>query len=296
MVEFFPGIYPWNAAVHIALSMGAVLSELETRWAPLKAYETAGDPGAATAWQNVWRTAADHVAELGERDVANGNDRTAGKKLLRAAMYYLMAERMMRTGTGERAGIYRLGLATFKRGMTLMRERVEFVEVPYGAASLPALFVHARTAPLDGAPGPCIVYLDGFDVNKELLYYGNAVAELIERGISVLILDHPGVGESLRLRNLHAIPRWSAPGTGGVRLCCDARGCRYDARRHHGYQPRRLLRSAFGCVRETLRLLRCVGRLDALQRAHRARAAARFRSRRRHGYARTRPLGVRRGG
>jgi fermentation-respiration switch protein FrsA (DUF1100 family) len=213
MFEFFPGIYPWNAAVHIALSMGGVLSELETRWAPLMTYRTAGDPGAATAWQNVWRTAADHVRELGERDAAAGNGRTAGKKLLRASMYYLMAERMMRTGMPERPEIFQLGLAAFKRAIGLMRERVEFIEVPYGATSLPALFVHARTPTLAGAPGPCMVYLDGFDVNKELLYYGNAVAELIERGIAVLILDHPGVGESLRLRGLPAIPEMERAGT-----------------------------------------------------------------------------------
>jgi dienelactone hydrolase len=176
-------------------------------------YSSAGEPGAATAWQHVWRSTADHVRELGERDAVAGNARTAGKKLLRASMYYFMAERMMRTAAPERPEIYQSGLATFKRGVTLMGERVEFVEVPYGSSALPALFVHPRTPALDGAPGPCMVYLDGFDVNKELLYYGNAVAELSERGISVLILDHPGVGESLRLRHLPAIPEMERAGT-----------------------------------------------------------------------------------
>ena len=229
VVEFFPGIYPWNAAVHIALSMGAVLSELETRWEPLKNFQSAGEPGASTAWRNVWRSAAAHVRDLGERDAAAGNDRTAGKKLLRASMYYLMAERMMRPGEPERLEIYRQGLAAFKRGITLLRERVDFVEVPYGATTLPALFVHPRAPALDGALGPCMVYLDGFDVNKELLYYGNAVAELIERGISVLILDHPGVGESLRFRNLPAIPEMERAGTAAYNYL--AAGSYVDAKR-----------------------------------------------------------------
>jgi dienelactone hydrolase len=46
-----------------------------------------------------------------------------------------------------------------------------------------------------------MVHLDGFDITKEILYYHVGLAYR-RRGISLLIVDHPGVGEALRLRNL----------------------------------------------------------------------------------------------
>jgi len=49
---------------------------------------------------------------------------------------------------------------------------------------------------------PCMVHFDGFDVMKELIYMRGMASALTERGISVLIVDHPGVGEALRLRGM----------------------------------------------------------------------------------------------
>ncbi len=46
-----------------------------------------------------------------------------------------------------------------------------------------------------------MVHFDGFDVTKELLYQRTG-EEFRRRGIALLIVDHPGVGEALRLRNM----------------------------------------------------------------------------------------------
>jgi hypothetical protein len=40
---------------------GRCVSELEVRWDPLKEYRSACQPGPSTAFQNVWRGAADHA-------------------------------------------------------------------------------------------------------------------------------------------------------------------------------------------------------------------------------------------
>jgi dienelactone hydrolase len=60
-----------------------------------------------------------------------------------------------------------------------------------------------------------MVHFDGFDVMKEIIY--NHVAEdFRRRGISLLIVDHPGVGEALRLRNMCSGPDTEVPATASV--------------------------------------------------------------------------------
>ena len=49
-----------------------------------------------------------------------------------------------------------------------------------------------------------MVYLDGFDVTKEIQYF-TGVPDLAARGIACLIVDGPGNGESVRFRNMPLI-------------------------------------------------------------------------------------------
>jgi dienelactone hydrolase len=57
-----------------------------------------------------------------------------------------------------------------------------------------------------------MVHFDGFDVMKELIYQSQGIAEEFRRrGVSLLIVDHPGVGEALRLRNMYSGPETEVP-------------------------------------------------------------------------------------
>jgi dienelactone hydrolase len=77
-------------------------------------------------------------------------------------------------------------------------ERVEF---PYQGRFLSALFVKAPLASPE-ASAPCVVHFDGFDVQKETIFLTGVPEALARRGISTLIVDHPGVGEALRLQGM----------------------------------------------------------------------------------------------
>ena len=57
-----------------------------------------------------------------------------------------------------------------------------------------------------------MVHFGGFDSLKEIVYtrVGN---EFRRRNISLLIVDHPGVGEALRLRNMYSFPESEIPAT-----------------------------------------------------------------------------------
>jgi dienelactone hydrolase len=101
---------------------------------------------------------------------------------------------------------YRQALTAFKKGLQYRKEPVEWVEVPFKGESLPALF---SKAPVKG-PAPCMVHFDGFDMMKEILYLRTA-DDFRRRGISLLLVDHPGVGEALRLRNMPSGPDTEVP-------------------------------------------------------------------------------------
>jgi len=75
---------------------------------------------------------------------------------------------------------------------------IEIVDVPFVDGSLPGYFVHAQNT--IGPKSPAVVFFDGLDVTKGLLYM-RGVPDLIKRGIHVLIMDGPGTGEAIRFRN-----------------------------------------------------------------------------------------------
>src|SRR5262249_29738940 len=139
----------------------------------------------------------ERAESLARRDEEAGNFFSAGRKYVRAGVYYLLAERMPSHASPAKANAYRHALAAYEKGYRLRGDPRERVEVPFRGASLPALF---SKAPVPGR-APCMVHFDGFDITKELIY-GAAAEEYRRRGISLLIVDHPGVGEALRLRGL----------------------------------------------------------------------------------------------
>jgi alpha-beta hydrolase superfamily lysophospholipase len=84
----------------------------------------------------------------------------------------------------------------------------ERVEIAYEGGSFPGLFA---TVPDVDKP-PCMVFCNGLDSVKEMIYRCGMAQELQKRGIATLMVDHPGVGESLRLRGMPAIydsERWA---------------------------------------------------------------------------------------
>jgi dienelactone hydrolase len=81
----------------------------------------------------------------------------------------------------------------------MLRPRIEHVEIPFEGSTLPAVLVHADPVAARGARAPAMVFLDGFDVTKEIQYF-KGVPDLVARGIACLIVDGPGNGESVRFR------------------------------------------------------------------------------------------------
>lgn len=208
MFEYFPGNYWWSAMVMNSLGMGGEISEIDRFCGPLK--DVAGtrelmgteDDSKGAAWASAWRDLSDHLDRLAAADAEKGLRAGASRKYLRAAAYAFVGEVIAPQDRPEKLEVYADAQRRFREGMALSLEPIEYVEVPFEDTTLPALFIPATETDV---PAPCMIHFDGSHDVKEVSYLRHRRG-LAERGISMLIVDHPGSGGALRLQNLYARP------------------------------------------------------------------------------------------
>jgi dienelactone hydrolase len=198
LFEYFPN-YIWNLSVAMALESGGKIGEIVDMCAPLR--DAAGDAG-TPQFMAQWVAKADTLIELADEDEARGRGFSASDKLERAALYLLVAERMQAHGSSGRMETYARALASFARSTRLGRLNRDRVEIPLDGGTMPALYTRA---PGEG-PHPVVVYCNGLDSCKELLFWSRLPEALARRGVSTLSVDQPGSGEALRLQGLPVDP------------------------------------------------------------------------------------------
>jgi dienelactone hydrolase len=208
MYEPFPGNYVWNLSVNICLAMGGVMGEIDPANESIRAIAQSGEDEGTEAFFASWGALADRLVVLGQEAEAAGHGTSAAEKYCRAIAYYITAERMQSRHYEPRRAMYQTMLDTMRRAVAAGRLNCERVEISYQGSSFPGLFVRGEGA----GPRPCMVFCNGLDSVKEMIFLAlrNTLAT---RGISCLMVDQPGVGEALRLRNLPAIPdseRWAS--------------------------------------------------------------------------------------
>jgi dienelactone hydrolase len=211
MFEYFPDNYSWSLSAHIAINMGGELSEVDELCRPLKRLAAQGEAH-AQEWFDAWSAMAERLERLAGEDEAAGRSSAVGRKLLRASAYRLVGERQIVEKSDATQQCYRRGVELFMRGAACSGLEVERVEVPFGETAMPALFVRGHG--VEG-PAPTLVHFSGLDVNKEMIFL-MGVRDLPNYGVSVLICDHPGVGEALRFRELYATHESELPASACV--------------------------------------------------------------------------------
>lgn len=210
MFDYFEGNYTWNMAVNIALGMGASIGDIDDASRELRSVARNNDDDAAERWFASWSAQGAKLKRLAEADEKAGRAFSASEKYRRAAIHFIQAERMQRPGFKPREQAFAEYLACFAKFVELGKRNCTRVEVPFGASSLPGLLIAAEgTKP--GERTPCMVHFDGLDVTKEIIYLLGIPDALAKRGIATLVVDNPGVGESLRLRGLHNGPEAEKP-------------------------------------------------------------------------------------
>ena len=208
LFEYFPN-YIWNLSLAIAIESGGQIGEIIDMCKPLKeAAETGADAG-TKEFLAEWVKVADKLIGLAAEDEERGRAFSASAKLQRAALYLFTAERMQGHGHPGRAATFAKAQDSFNRAMSLGRENCERVEIALEGGVMPALYTRA---PGPG-PHPVVVYCNGLDSCKELLWWSKLPHALARRGISTLCVDQPGTGETLRIGGLpatHESERWAS--------------------------------------------------------------------------------------
>ena len=198
MFEYFDGNYSWNMAINLALGMGASIGDIDEASRPLRPLAANNDDAAAEKFFETWTALGGKVKRMAAADAKAGRRFSAGEKYRRAAIYWMQAERMQQPAFKPREGAFREALDCFASYLDCSGVACRKVEVPYEGTTLPALFIPADT---DG-PAPCMIHFDGLDVTKEIIYMLGMPDALRKRGVATLVVDNPGVGESLRDRKL----------------------------------------------------------------------------------------------
>ena len=197
----FPN-YIWNLSVAIALESGGRIGEIVDMCQPIIDAAAGGGDAGTPAFMRQWAAMGENLIALAAEDEARGRDFSASDKLERASLYLFVAERMQGHGAPGRKETYAKALAAFETSTRLGHINRERVEIELASGTMSAIYTGA---PGDG-PHPVVIYCNGLDSCKELLYWSRLPEALARRGISTLCVDQPGTGEALRLHNIPVDP------------------------------------------------------------------------------------------
>jgi hypothetical protein len=201
--NYFQKNYMWSSALMLSIMGGGNLGQIDRHLAPLREAEQA-DTG---AWTKAWGGAGAEQADFAEQDLRRGLRRSAAARFLRASNYYLTGERQTRRDRRRRTATNARVLRS-RRQRSSCPARSSASRSTLRTASCPA----TSSPPAPRGRTPVVIFYNGFDVTKEL-FYGFIREEFADRGIACLVIDTPGTGEPLRLRNVPSRPDYEVPTT-----------------------------------------------------------------------------------
>lgn len=200
--RYFPDHYLWSVMMLAPLSMApwgwAEIGEVDRVGRALRDHQ-----GDASRWFAEWSAMADQVATVAERTAFEGSAFSAARHWRRVSCYRLVADLLRHPKDTTADECFAAARDAFDRAVVHAPDAiVERVEVPFGGDALPSLFARATGASAD-RPRPAVVALNGFEGCKEYTYMHGYESLARDRGVHVLAMDSPGMGEALRSRGIH---------------------------------------------------------------------------------------------
>jgi hypothetical protein len=151
-------------------------------------------PGDKESWHREWMHVADRNESRGRSEERAGHIRTAMNCYLRAVDYYRQAEFHLKPDDPRRLPTFTKMESCSHRFLGLLNPPGQALQIPYEGKTLYAYFVRA---PFPGDRMPCLICMGGLDSIKDEMWFMQAHGAL-QRGISVLMIDGPGQGGTLR--------------------------------------------------------------------------------------------------
>jgi dipeptidyl aminopeptidase/acylaminoacyl peptidase len=164
--------------------------------------------GDMESWHSEWHKLGRMLEDAGRADIAAGATITGKQRLFRAQSYYRHADFFLPgSDPRKKADFIRLS-GCFKEAIKYHQDVIEQVQVKCGDEVYDGYFCH----PSNGAAKkwPTVLMMGGADSLAEEIYFWGG-SELAARGIAVLILDTPGRGSSLRLKNIFTRSDYEVP-------------------------------------------------------------------------------------
>ena len=157
-------------------------------------------PGDHESWHREWLRLAERNHRRGDAAEASGHVETAKNCWLRAVDYYRQAEFWLAGDDPRRLETFDK-LETCSRSWgKFLRPPLEVIEIPYeGGVTLYAYYLRA---PFKIERQPVLISFGGLDSFKDEMYFMTGRGALA-RGISMLMVDGPGQGGTLRR---HGVP------------------------------------------------------------------------------------------
>ncbi len=178
-------------------------------------------PGDKESWYAEWLLVADRNHKRGDEEEKAGHIRTAQNCWARAADYYRQAEFWLAGEDPRRLPAFEQMEACSKKFIRYLDPPGEVVDVPYEPGKpICAYFVRA---PYAIEKQPVLISMGGLDSIKDEMWFMQAHGAL-QRGISVLMIDGPGQGGTLRRHKLPTRYDYEVP----VGKCIDYLATRSD--------------------------------------------------------------------
>ncbi len=209
MFKYFPDNYKWSLAAGLIFNSipagGGDVGEVHLVGQRLMEASRRDD---TDAWFREWYALAERLEAMAADALRRGDLVNARETYLRACHYYQAADRLAPHTDPRKVSAYQDSLRCFEAARLLLAPAGERVEIPYEDTALPAYYFQPARRECERAP--VVVFFDGLDVTKEICYF-LAGRQMLEHGLGCLLVDGPGNGESLRLRNLPLRYDWEVP-------------------------------------------------------------------------------------
>jgi len=167
---------------------------------------TAGD---FKSFNEGWSFAGNQALTVAEEAMAKGHTITARQAYLRASNYLRTSEFFLKPDDPRKVPGYLKATDAFQKGAFMLDNPPRFVNVPFEGSEMTGYFLQPANAKPNA---PLMIMFGGLDSTAEELFFG-PWQKLEERGISLLMLDGPGQGASLRLRHLLTRYDYEVPAT-----------------------------------------------------------------------------------
>ena len=172
------------------------------------------EAGDKDGWEQAWTAKAAETQGRAEAALAAGNRHTAMRYFFAANQYWRMADVFLTIERNDdKAAFFAKSQACFREAAKLHDPPIEVIAVRCGDEEYDGYFCHPRNPSSDR--WPAIFFIGGADAFAEEIYFSGR--ELVERGYALLLVDTPGRGSSMYLKNIPTRADYEVPG----RACFD---------------------------------------------------------------------------